>query len=239
MGHDPGAGRIEARSEGLVGDEVARAKRQGQDASGIFNANRRRAQPMQQLSIEIDQVEQRQKNRRLMELPPDTPRTPACRWGRANADESVDHANLEGDRGPSIRAEGALGYGHGAGDSRFERAAKFGGRALPSLGAARGSARWRVHARPAHARARLPRVHTAVPGERATMRHGTAAQVRSRPVQDRRRVGAVHFDSHRRSPADQPPPDEILNGDPLPLMYIAFTPCFRSEAGSSARTCEA
>src|SRR6187200_11881 len=46
------------RDQNAAGDEVARAKRQGRDASGIFEANRQRAQQIRQLSIELDQVEQ-------------------------------------------------------------------------------------------------------------------------------------------------------------------------------------
>src|SRR5688572_24734613 len=45
------------REQNAAGDEVARAKRQGKDASGIFEASRQRAQQIRQVSIELDQVE--------------------------------------------------------------------------------------------------------------------------------------------------------------------------------------
>src|SRR6476661_5776947 len=45
------------REQNTAGDEVARAKRQGKDASGIMEANRQRAQQIRLLSIELDQVE--------------------------------------------------------------------------------------------------------------------------------------------------------------------------------------
>src|SRR5574341_1342952 len=45
------------RDQNAAGDEVARAKRQGKDASAIFEANRARAQKIRQLSVELDQVE--------------------------------------------------------------------------------------------------------------------------------------------------------------------------------------
>ena len=32
---------------------------------------------------------------------------------------------------------------------------------------------------------------------------------------------------------------EILDGRELPIRYTAYTPCFRSEAGRTARTCAA
>jgi seryl-tRNA synthetase len=56
-GVDSGDRRAEARAE-RRGDEVARAKRQGKDASEIFAANKARAQQIRQLEIQLDQVEQ-------------------------------------------------------------------------------------------------------------------------------------------------------------------------------------
>src|SRR6266404_2023060 len=46
------------REQNSSGDEVAKAKRQGKDASAIMDANRLRAQQIRQLGIELDQVEQ-------------------------------------------------------------------------------------------------------------------------------------------------------------------------------------
>src|ERR1700754_2713382 len=56
------------RDQNTAGDEVARAKRQGKDASAVFEANRQRAQQIRQLSIELDQVEHQRTNI-LMSLP--------------------------------------------------------------------------------------------------------------------------------------------------------------------------
>src|SRR5688572_1656044 len=56
------------REQNAAGDEVARAKRQGKDASAIFEANRQRSQQIRQLGIELDQVEQ-QRSILLMSLP--------------------------------------------------------------------------------------------------------------------------------------------------------------------------
>ena len=44
------------REQNAAGDEVARAKRQGLDASSIFAANKARGQRIRQLEIETDQV---------------------------------------------------------------------------------------------------------------------------------------------------------------------------------------
>src|ERR671915_55357 len=56
------------REQNAAGDEVARAKRQGQDASHIFTANKARAQQIRQIEIQLDQVEQ-QRSSLLMTLP--------------------------------------------------------------------------------------------------------------------------------------------------------------------------
>src|SRR5262245_47922279 len=56
------------REQNAAADEVARAKRQGKDASAIFEANRQRSQQIRQMSIELDQVEQ-QRTKLLLGLP--------------------------------------------------------------------------------------------------------------------------------------------------------------------------
>src|ERR687890_2074962 len=56
------------REQNAAGDEVARAKRQGRDASDIFAANKARAQQIRQLEVQLDQVEQ-QRSALLMTLP--------------------------------------------------------------------------------------------------------------------------------------------------------------------------
>src|SRR5687768_9558652 len=53
------------REQNSAGDEVARAKRQGLDASKIQEASRARAQQIKQLSVELETVEQR-RNRGLL-----------------------------------------------------------------------------------------------------------------------------------------------------------------------------
>jgi len=56
------------REQNAAADQVARAKRQGQDASPIFAANRARAQGIKQLETQLDGVEQ-QRVLLLMTLP--------------------------------------------------------------------------------------------------------------------------------------------------------------------------
>ena len=68
------------REQNAAGDEVARAKRQGLDASSIFAANKARGQRIRQLEIETDQVEQ-QRTALLMTLP----NIPMPRYPKASA----------------------------------------------------------------------------------------------------------------------------------------------------------
>src|SRR5206468_1413127 len=56
------------REQNAAGDEIARAKRQGKDASDIFAANKARALQIRQLEVQVDQVEQ-QRTSLLMTIP--------------------------------------------------------------------------------------------------------------------------------------------------------------------------
>src|SRR5688500_9829876 len=56
------------REQNASGDEVARAKRQGLDASKIQEASRQRNQQIKQLSVELDLLEQR-RNRGMLTIP--------------------------------------------------------------------------------------------------------------------------------------------------------------------------
>ncbi len=56
------------RDQNAAGDEVARAKRQGQDITKIQQGNRERATQIKQLGIELDAVEHR-RNRGLLTIP--------------------------------------------------------------------------------------------------------------------------------------------------------------------------
>src|SRR5918993_502533 len=56
------------REQNSAGDEVARAKRQGIDATTIQEASRARNQKIKQLGIELETIEQR-RNRGLLNIP--------------------------------------------------------------------------------------------------------------------------------------------------------------------------
>src|SRR6476619_6671345 len=75
------------REQNAAGDEVARAKRQGLDASGIFAANKARAQRIRQVEIENDQVEA-QRSALMMTLP-NIPHTSVPRGSSAGENVEV------------------------------------------------------------------------------------------------------------------------------------------------------
>src|SRR5579884_1216733 len=56
------------RQQNTSGDEIARAKRQGQDVSHIFEANRARSAQIKQLEVQLESVEYR-RNQALLVVP--------------------------------------------------------------------------------------------------------------------------------------------------------------------------
>ena len=219
------------RDQNASGDEVARAKRQGKDASGIFEGNRQRAQQIRQLSIELDQVEHQRVNL-LMGLP-NLPHVSVPRgknasengvvrtWGEPRTFEFEPQAHW--DLGPAL------------GILDFERATKMSGsRFAVLLGAG----------------ARLSRALIDFMLDLHTREHGYLEVAPPLLVNRASLEGtgqlpkfeselfkiAGEWDLFLIPTAEVPLTNlhrsEILNGDTLPLKYVGYTPCFRSEAGS-------
>src|ERR671915_2008693 len=74
------------REQNAAGDEVARAKRQGQDASHLFEANKMRGQRIKQLEVELDSAERQRTI--LLETLPNVPHS-SVPVGKASADNVV------------------------------------------------------------------------------------------------------------------------------------------------------
>jgi seryl-tRNA synthetase len=219
------------REQNTAGDEVARAKRQGKDASAILEANRQRAQQIRQISIELDQVEH-QRSALLMSLP-NLPHA-SVPVGKSEADNQV--VRTWGEPRPfdfEPLAHWDLGTALGILD--FERATKISGaRFSVLLGAG----------------ARLSRALIDFMLDLHTREHGYTEVVPPVLVNRASLEGtgqlpkfeadlfkvAGEWDLYLIPTAEVPLTNlhrgEILNGDTLPLKYVAFTPCFRSEAGS-------
>ncbi len=219
------------REQNAAGDEVARAKRQGQDASHLFAASKARAQQIRQLEIQLEQTES-QRSLLLLTLP-NLPHA-SVPVGRSAAD------NLE------VRRHGEPGrfdfdpkphweIGVALGILDFERATKMSGARFAVL---------------MGAGARLERALIDFMLDVHTSEHGyveveppflvNAAALRGtgnlpKFEQDLFKIGG-EWDLYLIPTAEVPLTnlhrDEILDAAKLPLRYTAYTPCFRSEAGS-------
>jgi seryl-tRNA synthetase len=219
------------RDQNTAGDEVARAKRQGKDASAIFDANRQRSQQIRQLGIELDQVEQ-QRAIILMSLP-NLPHA-TVPVGKTEADNVVVRTwgELPGfDFEPLAHWD----LGPALGILDFERATKISGARFSLL---------------LGAGARLSRALTSYMLDLHTREHGYVEVVPPYLV-NRASLEATgqlpKFESElfkiggewdlfliptAEVPLTNIHRNEIVNGDVLPLKYTAYSPCFRSEAGS-------
>jgi seryl-tRNA synthetase len=219
------------REQNAAGDEVARVKRQGKDASAIFDANRQRAQQIRQLGIELDQVEQ-QRAMLLMTLP-NLPHA-SVPQGRTAADNAVVRAWGE-PKAFDFEPQAHWDLGPALGIIDFERATRMSGaRFSVLLGAG----------------ARLSRALIDFMLDLHTREHGYLEVEPPFLVNRAALEGtgqlpkfesdlfkiAGEWDLFLIPTAEVPLTNlhrgEILNGDALPLKYVAYTPCFRSEAGS-------
>ncbi len=219
------------REQNAAGDEVARAKRRGEDASGLFAANKARAQQIRQLEIQLDQTEYQRAS--LLMTIPNLPHA-SVPVGRSAADNKEvrrhgDPTSFDYEPRPHWELGPALGI------IDFERATKMSGsRFAVLLGAG----------------ARLERALINFMLELHTREHGyteveppflvNADAMRGtgqlpKFEQDLFKI-AGEWDLYLIPTAEVPLTNyhrgEILDGRVLPLRYTAYTPCFRSEAGS-------
>jgi seryl-tRNA synthetase len=219
------------RAQNDSGDEIARAKRQGLDPSAIFAANKARAQQIRQLEVELDQVEQ-QRTALLMTLP-NLPHA-SVPVGRSAADnqEVRRHGDL-----PTFDFEPTPHWdlGPALGILDFERATRMSGaRFSVLLGAGARLARALINF--------MLDLHTREHGYteveppflvNADALRGTGNLPKFE--QDLFKI-AGDWDLYLIPTAEVPLTNlhrtEILDGRQLPIRYTAYTPCFRSEAGS-------
>ena len=219
------------REQNAAGDEVARAKRQGKDASEIFAANKARAQQIRQQEIQLDQVEQ-QRVALLMTIPnlPDAS-VPVGTSAEQNQEVRRHGEPRTFDFNP--RPHWDLGPELGILD--FDRATKMSG--------SRFSVLMDAGARLARALINFmldlhTREHRYVEVEppflvNAEALKGTAQLPKFEA--DLFKI-AGDWDLYLIPTAEVPLTNlyrgEIVDGRLLPLRYTAYTPCFRSEAGS-------
>jgi len=219
------------RQQNTSGDEIARAKRQGQDSTHLQEASKQRAAQIKQLGVQLDSVEY-QRNSALMTLP-NLPHA-TVPIGKS-ASDNVE-VRREGTPRPfdfEPLAHWDLGANLGILD--FERGTKLAG------------ARFTVLSGPG---ARLSRalinfmldMHTRENGYREVAPPLMANQATLTSTGHLPKFESDLFKiagdwSLYLIPTAEVPltglhRDEILDGRQLPLNYTAYTPCFRSEAGS-------
>jgi seryl-tRNA synthetase len=221
------------RQQNTSGDEIARARRQGLDATPVYEANRARAQQIKQIGIQLDSVEH-QREQALLALP-NLPHA-SVPVGRSAADNQEvrrhgEPRQFEFDPQPHWDLGAALGI------LDFERAAKLAG------------ARFAVYR---GAGARLERALATFMLDLHTGGHGYTELIPPYLTNDASLLASgqlpkfagdlFHLDGspYWLIPTAEVPlvsmhRGEILDEDVLPLRYTALTPCFRSEAGSYGR----
>jgi seryl-tRNA synthetase len=219
------------REQNASGDEVARAKRQGLDASKIQEASRARAQHIKQLSIELDTVEQR-RNRGLLTLPNLPHATVPA--GKSSGD-NVEVRRHGTPRTFDFPPQAHWDLGPALGIIDFERGTKIAGARFTVLtGAAARLERALINF--------MLSLHTrehgyleVAPPFLANTASLTGTGNLPKFETDLFKI-AGEWDLYLVPTAEVPLTNmhrgEILDGRTLPIRYTAYTPCFRSEAGS-------
>jgi seryl-tRNA synthetase len=219
------------RQQNAAGDEVARAKRQGLDASNIQEASRARAQQIKQLSVELETVEQR-RNRGLLTIP-NLPHE-SVPVGKSSA-ENVEVRRHGTPRQFDFTPQAHWDLGPALGIIDFERGTKIAGARFTVLtGVAARLERGLINF--------MLSLHTrehsyteVAPPFLANQASLTGTGNLPKFEADLFKIGG-EWDLYLVPTAEVPLTNmhrgEILDGRMLPIRYTAYTPCFRSEAGS-------
>ncbi len=219
------------REQNASGELVARAKKQGEDVSHLFEANKQRGQKIKQLEAELDRVE-RERNAILETLPnlPDA----SVPVGKSAADNVVVRTWGE-PRAFDFEPKAHWDLGPELGVIDFERATKISGaRFAVLMGAGAQLERALINF--------MLNLHTTEHGYTeveppflvsSSTLYGTGQLPKFE--QDLFKI-AGEWDLFLIPTAEVPVTNlyrgEIVDGRQLPMKYTAYTPCFRSEAGS-------
>jgi seryl-tRNA synthetase len=219
------------REQNAAAEEVARAKKQGLDTTAIQEANRARSQRIKQLDAELAELEQR-RSQGLLVLP-NMPHA-SVPEGKS-ADDNVEVRRHGTPATPGFTPQSHWDLGPALGIIDFERGAKIAAARFSVLiggGAqlARALINFMLH------------LHTTEHGytevEPPFMANSaslTGTGNLPKFEQDLFKI-AGEWDLYLVPTAEVPLTNmhrgEILDGRQLPIRYTAYTPCFRSEAGS-------
>src|SRR3954470_9454629 len=219
------------RAQNTSGDEIARAKRQGLDTTPVQEANRARAQQIKQLGFQLESIDH-QRTVAVLNLP-NLPHA-SVPIGKS-AGENVEVRRVGEPRTFDFTPQSHWELGPALGIIDFERGTKLAGARFTVLSGAG---------------ARLSRalinfmldIHTRPDGYREIeppfLATSTTLQGRGQLPkfeQDLFKI-AGDWDLYLIPTAEVPLTNlhrgEILDGRELPIRTTAYTPCFRSEAGS-------
>jgi len=218
------------REQNTSGDEVARAKRMGVDASKIQETSRQRAQQIKQLSVELDTVEQR-RNRGLLTIPNLTHESVPV--GKSSTD-NVEVRRHGTPRTFDFNVQAHWDLGPALGIIDFKRGTKIAGARFTVL---------------MGAGARLARALINFMLHLHTTDHGYTEveppfMVNSASLTGTGNLPKFEADLFKIAgdwdlfmvPTAEVPLTNMHRGEivdrSLPIRYTAYTPCFRSEAGS-------
>jgi len=221
------------RQQNASGDEIARARRQGKekDALALQDAGKQRAAQIKQLGFQLDSVEH-QREVALMQLP-NLPHA-SVPVGRS-AEDNVEVRRHGEPRRFDFTPQPHWDLGVALGIIDFERATKISGARFSVLSGAG---------------ARLERALINFMLDLHTREHGYREMEPPFMVKSAALVGtgqlpkfeqdlfkiAGDWDLYLVPTAEVPLTNlhggEIVDGRDLPIKYTAYTPCFRSEAGS-------
>ena len=219
------------REQNAAADEVAKAKRQGQDTTKIQEANRQRAAQIKQLSAELDLLEQR-RNHGLLVIP-NIPHA-SVPVGKS-AEDNKEVRRVGTPRNFTFTPQPHWDLGPALGIIDFERGTKIAGARFTVL---------------VGAGARLARALINFMLDLHTKEHGYAEVEPPFMANTATLTGtgnlpkfeadlfkiAGDWDLYLVPTAEVPLTNmhrgEILDARSLPIRYTAYTPCFRSEAGS-------
>ena len=219
------------RQQNTSGEEIARAKREGRDVSAVLETNKARAQQIKTLSAELDGIEKRREES-LLGLPnlPD----PSVPVGATDA-ENVEIRRVGTPRVFDFEPKPHWDLGPELGIIDFDRAAKI------------AAARFSILSGDG---ARLSRALISFMLDLHTREHGYREIWPPLMINSAALVGTGQLPKFEEElfkiagdwdlylvPTSEVPltnlhREEILDGRQLPLRYTAYTPCFRSEAGS-------
>ncbi len=219
------------REQNTSGDQVARAKRQGEEVRHLYEASKQRNQKIKQMEVELDAVE-RQRTL-ILETLPNLPHA-SVPVGKSAADNVVVRTWGE-PKALDFEAKAHWDLGPQLGIIDFERATKISGSRFAILmGAGAQLERALINF--------MLTLHTTEHGYTEVLPpflvssstlYGTGQLPKFEP--DLFKI-AGQWDLYLIPTAEVPVTNlyrgEIIDGRLLPLKYTAYTPCFRSEAGS-------